>query len=156
MAKTSYSDKLKDPRWQKRRLEILERDGWMCQSCQDNESMLVVHHRFYEKGEPWEAKDCVLITLCQQCHEQEHEAYPIHSEALVQALKSKGFLSHDITNIVHAFMRMNVINSPEYMASLLLFAVTDDDTMQIISNRFRLDLSAKLEIKKSKKSDSNV
>ena len=30
-----YSEKLKDPRWQKKRLEILERDNFRCQYCGD-------------------------------------------------------------------------------------------------------------------------
>jgi hypothetical protein len=28
--KQKYSDKLKDPRWQKKRLQIMERDNWCC------------------------------------------------------------------------------------------------------------------------------
>jgi hypothetical protein len=36
-----YSDKLKDPRWQKKRLEVFERDGWCCQCCGDSESPLL-------------------------------------------------------------------------------------------------------------------
>ena len=39
---SEYSQKLKDPRWQKKRLQILERDEWNCQICHDNESTLVV------------------------------------------------------------------------------------------------------------------
>lgn len=65
----TYADKLKDPRWQKRRLEILQRDEWCCTFCKDKESTLHVHHQMYEKGkEPWEADDWVLITLCEDCH----------------------------------------------------------------------------------------
>lgn len=45
-----YSDKLKDPRWQKKRLEILTRDEWTCQICFDTESTLVVHHQKYKAG----------------------------------------------------------------------------------------------------------
>jgi len=67
----TYSEKLKDPRWQKKRLEILQRDEFMCQLCQDTESTLVVHHYKYS-GEPWEAEDIHLITLCESCHESEH------------------------------------------------------------------------------------
>lgn len=31
MTDKTYAEKLKDPRWQKRRLEIFERDDWTCQ-----------------------------------------------------------------------------------------------------------------------------
>lgn len=41
---SAYSEKLKNPRWQKKRLEIFERDGWKCRACQDEKSTLHVHH----------------------------------------------------------------------------------------------------------------
>lgn len=59
----------KDPRWQKRRLEIMERDGFQCVSCSDKESELHVHHKRY-KGQPWEAEDDDMQTLCVSCHKQ--------------------------------------------------------------------------------------
>jgi len=33
MAKLTYSEKLKDPRWQKKRLEILSRDNFTCETA---------------------------------------------------------------------------------------------------------------------------
>lgn len=57
----------KDPRWQKRRLEIMERDGFACVACGDKESELHVHHKRY-RGQPWEAKDDDMQTLCVYCH----------------------------------------------------------------------------------------
>jgi hypothetical protein len=71
MNKQAYSDKLKDPRWQKKRLEIFQRDDWQCQLCFSREHTLVVHHRWYESGyEPWDYPDDCLVTLCENCHEQ--------------------------------------------------------------------------------------
>jgi hypothetical protein len=65
----NYSDKLRDPRWQKRRLEILERDGWACQVCGDKEHTLHVHHKVYEQGkDPWDYDGESLVTLCDFCH----------------------------------------------------------------------------------------
>jgi hypothetical protein len=73
MAQKSYSEKLKDPRWQKKRLEILERDQWACGYCGDKETTLHVHHFYYEKGkEPWEIEDHGLMAICADCHEIEH------------------------------------------------------------------------------------
>lgn len=64
-----YSDKLKDPRWQKKRLQILERDKWTCRACCSKENTLHVHHLFYiPKLEPWEIPDGLLVTLCCDCH----------------------------------------------------------------------------------------
>ena len=65
----SYSDKLKDPRWQKKRLKILARDGWACLSCFDTKDTLHIHHMVYHhKKNPWEYKDHLLVTLCSECH----------------------------------------------------------------------------------------
>lgn len=67
----NYAEKLKDPRWQKKRLEIMSRDKWACTSCGDGKSQLHVHHEKY-KGDPWEAQDKHLKTLCEDCHSIEH------------------------------------------------------------------------------------
>jgi len=65
----NYSEKLKDPRWQKKRLEILERDKWTCRACGETEKTLHVHHIFYlPKREPWEIPNGFLITFCEGCH----------------------------------------------------------------------------------------
>ncbi len=64
-----YSDKLKDPRWQKKRLEILQRDDFSCRKCGDKSSTLHIHHKYYTKDvEPWDYKDDCFITLCETCH----------------------------------------------------------------------------------------
>jgi hypothetical protein len=68
---SSYGEMLKDPRWQRKRLEILERDGWKCQTqaCGTTTVTLHVHHRRYERGlSPWEYDGNDLVTLCEDCH----------------------------------------------------------------------------------------
>lgn len=68
MAK-SYKDKLLDPRWQKKRLKVLERDNWECKWCGDKENTLHVHHKKYAKsGNPWDSPMEDLKTLCCNCH----------------------------------------------------------------------------------------
>jgi hypothetical protein len=67
----SYSEKLKDPRWQKKRLKIFERDNWTCQTCNSKENTLHCHHEKYS-GEPWEISDEFLITTCEICHTNKH------------------------------------------------------------------------------------
>jgi hypothetical protein len=65
----TYSEKLKDPRWQKIRLQIMGRDGFICTECGDDSSPLHVHHHYYEKGKaPWDYPDDALTTLCETCH----------------------------------------------------------------------------------------
>lgn len=69
----SYSEKLKDPRWQKKRLEVLSRDEFTCQCCGATDKTLHVHHKFYfSDTEPWEDFRNQLITLCEDCHSTEH------------------------------------------------------------------------------------
>lgn len=76
MAK-SYSEKLKDPRWQRKRLEIFERDNWMCKKCEDSSKTLHVHHKEYHTGkEPWDYLNSFLETLCETCHAKEHDLIP--------------------------------------------------------------------------------
>lgn len=68
----TYSDKLKHPKWQKKRLEILQRDNFTCTLCGDIETTLNVHHEQY-KGEPWDVPNELLKTVCEHCHEIIHE-----------------------------------------------------------------------------------
>lgn len=73
MAKMTYGEQLKHPNWQRKRLEILQRDGFTCQECYDTESTLHVHHKRYVKGRSvWEYEGHELVTLCDQCHEAAH------------------------------------------------------------------------------------
>jgi hypothetical protein len=66
----TYGEKLRDPRWQKKRLEILQRDNWQCVECGETNKTLHVDHKFYEKGEdPWDCPDDLLQSLCVDCHE---------------------------------------------------------------------------------------
>ncbi len=68
MAKT-YGEKLKDPRWQKKRLAVLQRDNWACLICGSKENTLHVHHGYYERGfDPWDYPADSLHTLCEGCH----------------------------------------------------------------------------------------
>lgn len=114
MAKT-YAEKLKDPRWQRRRLEILSRDEFTCQNCFGSEETLHVHHALYRKGrDPWEYDDDELITLCETCHgnvEASREEilksliHPFHGEALLMAHEAitKGGMWHMIHMISCAY-----------------------------------------------------
>lgn len=65
----TYSDKLKDPRWQKKRLQVLDRDDFKCTLCGDKKETLHVHHKSYHKsGNPWDTELENLSSLCATCH----------------------------------------------------------------------------------------
>lgn len=70
---SNYLDKLKDPRWQKKRLEMLDFRGWACEICCEKEKTLHVHHSaYFDHLEPWEYHTRYLRVLCEECHEKEH------------------------------------------------------------------------------------
>ena len=84
-----YNDKLRDPRWQKRRLEIMERDNFTCQICgsglNDGEPLNVHHKKYINGKEIWEYSDGMLITLCEKCHKKVHDG-----EIVIPEPKKKG------------------------------------------------------------------
>lgn len=72
----TYKQQLLTSNWLKRKSEIMTRDNFVCSHCLcDNfETRLEVHHVVYMKGKSaWEYPDHLLITLCRECHEEEHE-----------------------------------------------------------------------------------
>ena len=69
--KKTYYKLLQDPKWQKKRLEILNRDEFMCQYCGDKDSTLHVHHKSYIYGNAiWDYPESNLITFCESCHDK--------------------------------------------------------------------------------------
>lgn len=68
----NYAELLKDPRWQKKRLEVFQRANWKCENCGDSKSELHVHHTFYDGREPWEYLESSLVCLCKCCHDDSH------------------------------------------------------------------------------------
>lgn len=66
----AYWEKLKDPRWQKKRLEVLQRADFKYENCGTSDKTLHVHHGYYARGvEPWDYEDETLWCLCEECHE---------------------------------------------------------------------------------------
>ncbi len=70
---SNYSDLLGDPRWQKRRLEVLSEANFRCMKCDSTRRRLDVHHKQYRSGVmPWEYENDEFEVLCRICHETEH------------------------------------------------------------------------------------
>jgi hypothetical protein len=78
---STYSEKLRDPRWQRLRLEVMGRDDFECRICRSGSETLHVHHSYYRGGaSPWEYPEWSLLTLCAPCHERlEHRRAEIDS-----------------------------------------------------------------------------
>ena len=66
----NYTEQIKKTQWQKKRLEIFERDNWKCTCCKSNEKQLQVHHLYYLPNTLiWEYDNEALKTVCKDCHE---------------------------------------------------------------------------------------
>lgn len=97
----TYSEKLKDPRWQKKRLEIMNRDEFSCQMCMDKDTTLNVHHFAYKQGcEPWEYDNGMLITYCENCHKSETDKRPELEKKILQLLKEAKMNQYDLIDFI--------------------------------------------------------
>lgn len=126
--KVNYAEMLKDPRWQKKRLEVMQRDGFRCQHCLSNKKELQVHHLVYRKGaNPWEYDNKDLITLCKQCHELETEEKKRSYEEFMElksAFESKGYSYELFNSIIES-----LIVAVEY-------GDIDDESKDLAANEF--------------------
>lgn len=129
----TYANKLKDPRWQKKRLQILERDEWSCVICGDKESTLHVHHLFYTRNkEPWDIDDRSLVTLCDECHQREHDEWPQALRSFEVAFKSCGFFSSELwaLSLALAENRFTKIHIPDVVMMAMCEAIQDGQILQ--------------------------
>lgn len=130
---TNYAQKLKDPRWQKKRLRILERDKYTCQLCKSKEKFLHVHHKIYNDKDPWDIEDGSLITLCSECHECEQLDVAEHGKLLLQTLKSK-FLSEDLLDLSSAFNDMPIVADRRTQTKILCIMLRNKKLFETILN----------------------
>ena len=73
MTKEEYRELRKDGRWQRKRLEIMQRDDFKCRECGTTNDLNVHHIRYIEGRLPWEYDNGDLVTLCGTCHKALHE-----------------------------------------------------------------------------------
>lgn len=93
MKKSEWYDLLKHPKWQKKRLEILESANFECDDCGSQEKTLHVHHTYYEYGKkPWEYDNLSLKCLCEDCHKRHHELL----DALTKKVKELDYADQEV------------------------------------------------------------
>lgn len=108
-----YKKQYLDPRWQRKRLFILERDDWRCQCCYSKENTLNVHHRIYINDKDlWDYPDNLLITLCVDCHKSEKEDMQKSLSELNLQMKKK-FLSDEVMDIAIGIKEIGLDNFSE-------------------------------------------
>ena len=139
MAKT-YSEKLKDPKWQRKRLDILNRDEWTCQKCYDTETTLHVHHRRYSNDykEPWDYPDALLVTLCEKCHAEETAVMNDTLKYLGEVFRDK-FFSDQILNIIKGVELYCMPHMPDVCACAISNTFANpDEAKRVIDSYFKM------------------
>lgn len=134
----TYSDKLKNPKWQRKRLEILSRDKFTCSHCYTGENdgiPLHVHHLIYLPGKnPWEVPDDCLITLCERCHKIESEHYSTSIRELNNALSKKFPYSSQINRLTRLFLSINRDDDYSFISTIEYF-VNNADVFKDVSDK---------------------
>ena len=121
----SYSDLLKHPEWQKKRLELMKARGWSCSICTDTSSNLQIHHLYYKRDSlPWEYPDNAFQVVCSLCHEKlEFERFI--NKHLHQSLFEDNFGLSDILDVKKLIKRRLSCNyhhqsALDYMSNIKL------------------------------------
>ena len=97
----SYTEQLKHPNWQRKRLQILDASGFECSECGSKDKTLHVHHKRYIKGrKAWEYEDDVFTVLCEDCHLEAHQIKEEFDQII--ASLSIGQL-HEMSHLVNGF-----------------------------------------------------
>lgn len=125
-----------NPQWQKKRLEILERDEWCCQKCSDTKQTLHIHHRYYTKGKKiWDYPNEAFITLCKDCHKEETDYRKEVEATLLDALRRK-FLYSEVHDLAVAIGGMQFSYVPEVVAGAICWAMVNPKIQSDLIKRY--------------------
>ncbi len=133
---SDYVEKLKDPRWQKLRLEILSRDKWTCQNCyaeMQYAGNLQVHHKYYQYPpiDPWEYPKEDLITYCERCHLEDEQERGQAENALLFALRKRGIHAKVLRMFASEVDKMIVTrDDPQLIFYAMMGVLTDKDLQE--------------------------
>jgi hypothetical protein len=140
MNKKEYYAKLKDVRWQKTRLEVMQRDGFKCRRCHDDDETLNVHHCYYEwDNDPWNYPLSSLVTLCETCHAYETGATAETRRGLWEVFAGQGVLCDEINRFVSGVQwtldahRMSIVEIMGVLNEVLM----DDEVWNAASAKIR-------------------
>ena len=135
--KTTYAKKLLDPRWQKKRLEILNRDEWMCQRCGSETRTLHIHHIHYESCDPWETDNKFLITICETCHQHETELIKTIPVPFLKVFLKLGFSAMDLNWYTeNGFDTVKLLHVPDVVLSAWFNALSDEKIQRYIIDQY--------------------
>lgn len=119
--RTEYSDKLKDPRWQQRRLAIMDKRGWKCESCTcgvNDGRPFHVHHRYYVSGRsPWAYPDWAFVLLCEQRHSATHHVSKMTDEPEAWENMIDRFFDGQLNSMHPRLLMAYAYNMDDWLAS---------------------------------------
>lgn len=132
----TYLEKLKDPRWQKKRLKIFERDEWTCQICYNVESTLNIHRRYYlNDNNPWDYPDDSFVSLCESCHNTEKENRPEQEKRLLHSFK-KHFFTEGIDFLAIYFDNARFFHINEFVIDVIGWVLYDEAIQKELIDRY--------------------
>ncbi len=116
---SDYSEKFKDPRWQKKRLEMFQDAGWKCERCDSKTETLNLHHKFYKPNtDPWNYENHWFMVLCDECHKELHDD------------------SFQVINLVDTMFKSRVSNS-DLKALFLVYNIIGSDESGFFNSKLR-------------------
>lgn len=138
---STYSENLQNPKWQKMRLKILERDEFSCQKCGDDNETLHVHHKHYlADKKPWEYPQELLITLCKVCHQEETENILKSCQLLLYAIKEK-FLSSEINDLACYIHGTELQLPPDVCMAIICYVLKNEKIKKQITDKYFKSIS---------------
>lgn len=105
-ARKWHAEQREHPKWQRRRLEIMDKADFACERCGDDETQLHVHHKYYVwDNELWDYPDEALECLCRKCHQAVEDA-KVESKSLDEEIRRlTKLLAPDYTNQIVGYLR---------------------------------------------------
>ena len=134
MEKITYAEKLKDPRWQKKRLEIFQRDQFRCMECFSDEKSLQVHHIAYKGKDPWDTPNKLLVTYCHECHQKEEDNLKVVGEMFVKIMRADGENSIGMEYFLNNLKYLMEQDVPQKAVEFISLTIVDDKLRKYISD----------------------
>ncbi len=131
---STFKKQYESPKWQKKRLEVLELSNYTCEECGDKETQLHVHHVRYIKGRKvWEYHTDALQCLCKNCHQKRHDTKE-HKvvEYFRDAFNNEGFCKTKIS----AYSLYDILNDKELRNDIFEFLhiISCDETRYLLTH----------------------
>lgn len=149
---SDYKRQLQNPLWQRKRLEILNRDDFQCQSCFKKDKELHVHHKYYLPGkQAWEYPDQCYETLCYECHEYQTIQVKSRSAELIQTLKESGADAFIFSYLIEAFSEIDkttLYNCIDVVHQIKFLEKRGFDLFMKINSQYHDELNLFMEEKK--------